>query len=131
MKPDEALAALSGQLPYDYTDADNQLKELGRARERAWHRVEQELRGPWGEVKKYIRRRVKLGKYQRITFQGNGLRIAFHAAKADGHVPFVRMTVHAGVSGMEISCNWSPQSLAELDRLIGALNDALAAIRME
>lgn len=125
-----AIAALSGIPPIDYTQA----VELQRAQEKlkqdAWRQAEQAAAAPYKIVRRYIRERLKLGKYQRIAFHGLGI-TAYFADPKWQQVCTIHATIATGINGVKLTIEWRPEDLIDLDRKLAAVRDMLAAARME
>jgi len=134
MQVTTALESLSGPVGDEYEATDAERLSLNHRLENLRHQMEIESREPWKRIKKHVRSRLKLGKMQCVTFAGPGFVFQTSTRTASGwkHIsPYVRGTIYTGVSHTRIEFEWSPKSEDELNRLIAATRDALAAFRME
>ena len=126
----EAIEQLTGLVPFDFAELSRKVRELEREKSQAWDRAVESAAEPYKTLKRYVRSRLKLGRGQSIVFHGNGV-VAIYESKKLNRVACIDATIRTGVSGVEINLHWLPSGLADLDRKLAAVCDALAAIRME
>lgn len=125
-----AIAALSGIPPIDYTQAIEQQRETDRRKRDAWEQAEKAAAEPYKIVKRYVRSRLKLGKFQNIAFHGQGI-TAYFANPKWHQVCTIHATIATGINGVKLTIEWRPEDLIDLDRKLAAVRDMLAAARME
>lgn len=127
-----SIDALSQLMPFDFAETSKRIRDMQHQQNRLWDEAVKQAKPHFAALKKYIRKRLQLGKCQWITFHGAGVVSIYK----NGHrglesVACIDATVATGIGGVELKIKWMPEDLVDLDRKIAAVRDALSAIRME